>query len=82
MGNTFLSIDKYFCVYQAVFCYCQKFSKIIMKEKTLMSVEGSNMEMHYLNSCKTDPDKLICVNFCKSEFLNIKLFVAYMKKCL
>ena len=47
--------------------------KILMKEKTLVSVVVSNMEMHYLSSCKTDLAKLICIDFGKSEFLNINI---------
>ena len=48
-----------------------------MKEKTLVSVITSNTEMQYLNSCKTDLAKLICVGFGKSEFLNINIFNWY-----
>ena len=39
-----------------------------------MSVVGSNAGMHFLNSCKADLTKLICINFGKSEFFNILIF--------
>ena len=34
-------------VNQAVFCYYQKFAKIIIKKKTLVSAVASNTEMHF-----------------------------------
>ena len=46
-----------------------------MKEKILLSVAASNAEIHYLNSCKTHLPELTCVDFGKSEFLNIIFFI-------
>ena len=37
----------------------------------------TNGKMNNLNSCKIDLSKLICVDFCKSEFLNINIFNWY-----
>ena len=34
-------------VNQAVFCYYQKFAKIIIKKKTLVLAVASNAEMHF-----------------------------------
>ena len=42
-----------------------------------MAVAVTNGEMNNLNSCKTDLSKLICVDFRKSEFLNINIFNWY-----
>ena len=54
-----------------------KFSKIIVKEKTLASMVAINAKMHYLSSYKTDLAKLICADFGKSEFFNIYIFNWY-----
>ena len=54
-----------------------KIEKIIMKEKTLLSVVASKAESQCLNSCKTDLPKLTWVEFGKSEFLKIYIFNWY-----
>ena len=44
----------YLAVNQAVFYCYKKFTKIIIKEKTLVLITASNTKMYYLNSCKRD----------------------------
>ena len=61
-------------VNQAIFCYYQKFAKIIIKKKTFVLAVASNAEIHFLNSFKRDLAKHIGVNFEYSEFLNIHIF--------
>ena len=60
-------------VSHAVVCYYEKFWKIIIKKETLVLVVASKAEMNFLNSCKTCLAKRICVDFCKSEILNINI---------
>ena len=59
-------------VNQAVFCYYQKFEKIIIKKKTLVSAVAINAK-----SFITDLAKLILIDFDSSEFLNIHSFNWY-----
>ena len=53
---------------QPVFCYYQKFAKIIMKERTLVLVVTRNAQIHYLNSGKIDLGQLIYVDFGNLNF--------------
>ena len=55
-------------VNQAVFCYYQKFAKIIIKNKQ------ATQRNTFLNSFKRDLAKYICTAFGSSEFLNIHIF--------
>ena len=65
-------------VNQGVFCYYQKFAKIIIKKKTLLLAVTSNSKIcTFLNSCKTDLAKLIWIDFGKSNFLKIYIFNCY-----
>ena len=47
-----------------------------MKKKTVSKV-ACNAKMHYLNLCKADLARLYCVDFGKSEFLNMNIFNWY-----
>ena len=66
---------------QPVFCYYQKFAKIIMKERTLVLVVTRNAQIHYLNSGKIDLGQLIYVDFGNLNFstwifsIGLKLFI-------
>ena len=46
-------------VNQAVFCYYQKFSKIIIEKKTLILAVPSSEECTFLNSFKRDLARVI-----------------------
>ena len=43
-------------VNQAVFCYCEKFAKIIIEKKTLVLAVASNAEIHYFEFIEEIPD--------------------------
>ena len=47
-------IENTSAVSQAVFCFYQKFAKIIIKKKTLVLAVASNAEIHFFNSVKRD----------------------------
>ena len=63
-------------VNQTVFCYYQKFAKIIIKKKTLVWAVASNAEI-FLNSFMRDLAKPIWIGFGSCEFLNIHIFNQY-----
>ena len=73
MWETALSNYKYFS--------CQSCSRLLLlevlknhhKKETLVLVVASKAEMNFLNSCKTCLAKRICIDFCKSEILNINI---------
>ena len=64
-------------VNQAVFCYYEKFAKIIIEKKTLLLAVASKAEIHFLNSFKKDLAKHIYINLGVYKFLNIHIFNWY-----
>ena len=80
MQETFLSNYDYFsCQSSSFLLFLEVFKNHYQKEN--ISVYGcdqvEDVLMFMLNSCKTDLDKLIYVDFGKPEFLNINIFNWY-----
>ena len=65
-------------VNQAVFCYYQKFAKIIVEKKTLVLAAAGKEEIHFFfNSFKRDLAKRVYITLGVNEFLNSHIFNWY-----
>ena len=64
-------------VNQAVFCYYQKFAKIIIEKKYQCWQQAATKKCTFLNSFNRDLARVIQITLDISEFLNIHIFNWY-----